>query len=99
MARNLHVVVRPPKPPTLDNQPLADGKYQSMLVSSAPLALPPSTTAAFTNAKEEVSTMEIDERPSRPGDNVVIVPFGTSSAAPSQYRNGKVSVSIISDIC
>jgi hypothetical protein len=43
--------------------------------------------------------MEINERPSRPGDDVVIVPFGTSSAAPSQYRNGEVSVSIISDIC
>lgn len=88
MLSNMRVDIRPPQAPTRDQQTVDDDNFHPILTSAVPLALPLPTTTAFEVARQAVFAMEQSKRPSRPGDDVVIVPLGTCSAAPSKYRNG-----------
>ena len=94
MASNMLIDIRPPHPPRID--PLAEGtdQFHPAVTNPELLALPLSTAAAFATARERVSEHQgaaSDDRTRRAGDDVVIVPLGTSSAAPTKYRNGKLS--------
>lgn len=91
MAPNVVVNIRPAQAPILDQPAEDDDKFHPVLTSSVDLALPEHIVSAFATAKETVSSMPNPIRPHKPGDDVVIIPLGTSSAAPSKYRNGNIS--------
>lgn len=55
--------------------------------------LKPKTVAAYQHAQTLVEDKRAQRVP-RPGDDVTIIPLGTSSAMPSKYRNGKLIIFI-----
>lgn len=88
MTSKFHISVRPPQLPVYDKPNEQEARFVTACESSTPPSLPLDTADAITKAKEELRTLQAIDRPSRPGDDVVVVPLGTCSAAPSKYRNG-----------
>lgn len=89
MACNVMMSVRPQHAPALNQEAIKDDGFHQIISHTAELDLEPRIMEAFAAAKECVAVTEDSARPPRPGDDVVIVPLGTSSAAPTTYRNGK----------
>ncbi|KAI0088823.1 hypothetical protein BDY19DRAFT_890423 [Irpex rosettiformis] len=87
MASSLHIPVRPPQAPTYDEPTRQEQHFIDACTSSTAPTLPLDIMDAINNAKEESHALQTIERPSRPGDDVVVVPLGTCSAAPSKHRN------------
>ncbi|CAL1709190.1 unnamed protein product [Somion occarium] len=84
MQANLHTDCRPVKPPQLldvtDNfHPYATGE------KSIPLSKP--VLGAFRRSRSRSRSPSPSRAANEPGQDVVVVPLGTSSAAPSKYRN------------
>jgi ribonuclease Z len=98
MASNLTVPVHPSGAPTkLANavikdhfHPLLENKQKdgSIFVQQSN-----ETRAKFAEARRMVrdAKQSMGEDPGRPGDDVVVVPLGTGSAIPGQYRTGESS--------
>ncbi|KAI0694223.1 hypothetical protein BC835DRAFT_1415475 [Cytidiella melzeri] len=87
MTSNLYISVRPPQPPVSEEESTYGRNLYSACTSSTPIPLTLATADAFETAKEKLRTLQSSERVSRPGDDVVVTPLGTSSAAPSKARN------------
>lgn len=84
------VGVRPLQPPIHDQIAEEYDKFHPVVTSPTPVSLPPATLAAFSDARARIKAdQESHPEPQKPGDDVVILPLGTSSALPSKYRNGK----------
>ena len=88
MSSKLHISVRPPQPPVHGEPSEQEEQFLKACTSSGALSLPQESTVAIAHAKEESHALQSIERPSRPGDDVAVVPLGTCSAAPSKHRNG-----------
>lgn len=88
LTSNLIVDVRPPRPPAQAKLTENDDKFHPAATSPELLALPGPTLAAFATAREK-GAAAVHGRPTRPGDDVTIIPLGTGSAVPSKYRNGE----------
>jgi ribonuclease Z len=90
MNANTLVRMRPPQPPVLD--PVLEGRdpFHPAIASGSGWALPEGTREQFAIAKANVQAHQIarNDRPSKPGDDLVVIPLGTSSATSSRYRNG-----------
>lgn len=82
----LEFAVRPPRPPSIHESTIARDVFHPAVISQEPIPLPLATTQAFAQAKDAANAL-IDT-PS-PGDEVLILPLGTSSAVPTKYRNGE----------
>lgn len=90
MQAGLHIDVRPPRPPTLDAPIPTHETFYAAVSSGAPPDLPLPTLNKFKQAQAAYTALEANNaRIARPGDDVVVVPLGTSSALPNKYRNGE----------
>lgn len=90
MQAGLHIDVRPARPPTLDAPITAHETFYAAVSSGAPPDLPLPTLNKFKQAQAAYTALEANNaRIARPGDDVVVVPLGTSSALPNKYRNGE----------
>ena len=91
MQPGLYIDVRPPRPATLDKSIAAHEMFNASVSTGTPPYLPPPTLNKFRQAKAAYSAIEASNaRTPRPGDDVVVVPLGTSSALPNKFRNGGV---------
>jgi ribonuclease Z len=85
---DMHISVRPPGSPASPSRVASLDNFHPALANPSLISesLPEATRALYTQLKEEVASVPKPE--SAPGDDVRIIPLGTSSAVPSKYRNG-----------
>lgn len=94
MAHHLTARVRPPTSPELNADLVARDRFHPAIASGSEWELPEDTRARYDEA---IKAVEESKKPEpKPGDDLVIVPLGTSSAVPSRYRNGP---SFLSNMC
>ncbi|PCH45067.1 hypothetical protein WOLCODRAFT_155082 [Wolfiporia cocos MD-104 SS10] len=88
MASNSVVDMRPPRAPRPDNETLSYDHFHPAMASGSSLKSPKAIAKQIANVQSKVqlyaSTHDADHQP---GDDVEIVPLGTSSAVPNKYRN------------
>ncbi|OCH93318.1 hypothetical protein OBBRIDRAFT_790349 [Obba rivulosa] len=85
---NITVGIRPPVDPTIDPLSVEDDKFHPVVASGLPLSLTSSSLEIFAEAKRSVEQRHADNAaPPKPGDDVLLVPLGTSSSLPSKFRN------------
>ncbi|KAI0058634.1 hypothetical protein BV25DRAFT_1212589 [Artomyces pyxidatus] len=88
---NTWTEMRPRKPPAAEESIQNRDKFHPAVTSPDLLALPLATLGRFAEAQEQVQSILAERekvgKESRPGDDVVVVPLGTSSAVSSRYRN------------
>lgn len=87
MAANLHLDIRPPRPPKQNPSAEAADLFHPAITSPTPITLSPALLEQYDVAKREAA-QALADRTGKPGDNVMIIPLGTGSAAPTKYRNG-----------
>ncbi|KAL4253032.1 RNase Z family protein [Abortiporus biennis] len=90
MAIEAHVTVgaRPRVAPKKSELAIEHDHFHPAVTSSDPLPLPEATQKAFeASVAAWKHRQESTPKESEPGDDVVILPLGTSSALPSTYRN------------
>ncbi|VDB95582.1 unnamed protein product [Peniophora sp. CBMAI 1063] len=85
MAHHLTTRVRPAIPSELLADLVARDRFHPAVASNSEWELPEDTKARYDEAKKAVEDIMAPEP--KPGDDLVIVPLGTSSAVPSRYRN------------
>ncbi|KZT20914.1 hypothetical protein NEOLEDRAFT_1172230 [Neolentinus lepideus HHB14362 ss-1] len=86
---NTLVSIRPPRPPVLDPEAEERDPFHPCLLNPAenPI-LSDQTRESFEKTREEVRRREGEMMGrKKPGDDVVVMPLGTSSAAPTKVRN------------
>ncbi|KZV65463.1 Metallo-hydrolase/oxidoreductase [Peniophora sp. CONT] len=85
MAHHLTTRVRPPTSPESNADLVARDRFHPAVASGSEWELPEDTRARYDEA---IKAVEESQKPEpKPGDDLVIVPLGTSSAVPSRYRN------------
>ncbi|KAH9940691.1 hypothetical protein B0H21DRAFT_572283 [Amylocystis lapponica] len=82
---NQLIDIRPPRAPVHDDLAQKSDHFHPAMASPAAFSLPPPIAQSVARVREQVT--HASTRPSRPGDDVVVVPLGTSSALPTKYRN------------
>ena len=91
MERDLRVDVRPSREPRFE---FTSDDHEMICAAAADpqsVQLPVPTLNAFAKAQAryaEISADSENQEP-KPGDDVVVVPLGTSSAVPNRYRNSE----------
>lgn len=80
--------MRPPKEPCLDPLAQEPNRTESISEAGRPVWLPQNLRNAIRAAQAKVAHAREASRTPRPGDDVEIVPLGTSSSTPTLYRNG-----------
>lgn len=89
MRSNMQIDLRPSRPPFLEEDNGSEIEFRAAVSSSTPLELPPPLLNAFARAKAQYAELQAQTNSeTKPGDDVLIVPLGTSSAMPNLYRNG-----------
>ena len=90
MQPNSYVDVRPPRPVAIDPVLREKDKFHPTIAAETPPGLSPVAKEKFRNAQDAVATrlIELDGNVPRAGDELVVIPLGTSSAVASRYRNG-----------
>ena len=95
MTSNLTIPVHPTGPPTEIPNAVIKDFFHPLLQNrdsdgSILVAQSTETRAKFSQAKSMVSEARtaMEGTPAKPGDDVVVVPLGTGSAIPGQYRTG-----------
>ncbi|KDQ60306.1 hypothetical protein JAAARDRAFT_125659 [Jaapia argillacea MUCL 33604] len=79
---NLVTQIRPFRPPTLDQRAIESDRFHPAAAST--LSLSRTTTESFSSSQQTANdAAELKGS----GDDVTIVPLGTSSAVPTRYRN------------
>ncbi|GJJ16137.1 hypothetical protein Clacol_010417 [Clathrus columnatus] len=91
LLRHGHSIPMKPKsppvlPPDNDGIDLFHPAIEGGGVDDISSFLKPKTITAYQHAQSLVKENQV-HRVSRPGDDITIIPFGTSSAMPSKYRN------------
>ena len=86
MTHHLHMRVRPPTVPDLPADLVARDRFHPAVAFNSEWELPEETKVRYDEARKAVD--ESMQPEPQPGDDLVIVPLGTSSAVPSRYRNG-----------
>ncbi|KAI0937587.1 hypothetical protein AcW1_001572 [Taiwanofungus camphoratus] len=88
LASNTLIDIRPPRDPCHDELAQAYDHFHPAVASGSSVSLPASLTQKFSIAKARVQNCASNVAIAhKPGDNIVVVPLGTSSASPSKYRN------------
>ncbi|KAI0292916.1 hypothetical protein BC826DRAFT_1017511 [Russula brevipes] len=89
MKSNIHVDVRPPRRAIVDPLYGEKDKFHPAMAADMPPELSQVTKEKFTKAKRIInSRMEtLDSGVPNAGDEVVVIPLGTSSAISTRYRN------------
>ena len=94
MQIHTYVDMRPPSKPVLESFFVERDSFHPAVATPRPISLLASTRDKFTRAQSAVqaglSTRSSDE-PS-PGDDLVVIPLGTSSTVTTRYRNGKLGI-------
>ncbi|KZT10496.1 uncharacterized protein LAESUDRAFT_810112 [Laetiporus sulphureus 93-53] len=88
LSPNRIVMMRPLTDPCDDEEIAKYDLFHPVITSGMPVSLPESISNEFAAAKARVQR-HVDERAQdkKPGDDVEVIPLGTSSAVPSKYRN------------
>ena len=97
MERDLSIGLRPPRPPFFEVFQKNADTIRAVAADPESVELPASTLNTFAKAKALAASVEPVS--AQPGDDVVIIPLGTSSAVPNKYRNGTYSVSLCEHPC
>ncbi|TFY69819.1 hypothetical protein EVJ58_g184 [Rhodofomes roseus] len=85
---NCHIEMRPVKEPCFDPFAVKNDIFNSMVEKGSPVRIPQNVVHAFGTAKGKIEQVQKRlTRKSRPGDDVEIIPLGSSSATPTAYRN------------
>ncbi|EPQ53491.1 hypothetical protein GLOTRDRAFT_78506 [Gloeophyllum trabeum ATCC 11539] len=89
---NILIDIRPPRAPVHEHEADERDLFHPGIIAPAENPVLGETTAErFTRAKEIVKEkeerMKQAGRPAKPGDDVLVVPLGTSSAMTTKYRN------------
>ena len=94
MQIHTYVDMRPPSKPVLESFFVERDSFHPAVATPRPISLPASTRDKFTRAKSAVQAglaIRNFEAPS-PGDDLVVIPLGTSSTVTTRYRNGKLGI-------
>ena len=86
MDMNHHTSLRPLKPPEL--VPNERDLFHDAVKIDPLESLSPSMKTKFDEARTTVAAAQNKYAADQPGSDVVVIPLGTSSAAPTKYRNG-----------
>lgn len=93
MRANIILDIRPPRPPVFDKVAEEYDRFHPAMKDPTSLVLDNATMDSFAIAKVIVEErLKCGDGSIQPGDDVVVVPLGTSSALPSKYRNGTCSI-------
>lgn len=86
MDKNHHTSMRPLTPPKIASCEF--DKFHEAVKADPSDSLSPGMKAKFEEARAAVDTAQSSHSQELPGSDVTIIPFGTSSASPTKYRNG-----------
>ena len=84
---NSYVDVRPPRRVLVDPILEEKDKFHPAMAAKMPLELSLVTRQKFAEAKHIINN-RLDDGVPDAGDELVVIPLGTSSAISSRYRNG-----------
>ncbi|OSX63293.1 hypothetical protein POSPLADRAFT_1045665 [Postia placenta MAD-698-R-SB12] len=88
LQHNRLVDVRPPRKPCLDVLAQQYDHFHPAITGSQGVLLPPAVADVFRKSRAKVKQLAAARDTSKkPGDDVEIIPLGTSSTVPSKYRN------------
>ncbi|KAA1473038.1 hypothetical protein DENSPDRAFT_930713 [Dentipellis sp. KUC8613] len=97
LSPNTYINLRPPKAPVPEQDIIDRDRFHPAVAAPGEMSLPAETQSSFKWARRTVARREQMMRESEgesggmevqsPGDDVVVVPLGTSSAVTTRYRN------------